>query len=780
MRFFDHLSIKRKMMVIIMIISSIALIASCAVFIGYEFVSYRNMLLRQQLTLAELASKNCVIFLELNMAGQLEKELSNFKADEQFISACVFNNEGVIWAKFSKATNQTEFTEKPTSTESYHRFDRNGLHIFMPIFDEDEGQSSQLGMFYLHASLSEMYARLRQHIFIVISLLVAGFLIVVLVASRLQKVITTPILSLSSAARCVSDKMDYSIRAPKYGNDEIGLLTDSFNEMLSQIQQRDADLSKSRQEAEEARQAAEKANKAKSTFLSHMSHEMRTPLAAIISALEPILPEVSKQGPALWSEFLSICYRQARHMLNQINDILDISRIEAGKMSVTLSEIEVKEIIEGGAMGGMPIFLRTNKNRFELECPDNLGVMRTDVDKVRRCLINLLANAGKFTKNGTVTLSVRRWPKNGADWLTFRVQDTGKGMTAEELARLFVPFSQASGSIGQKFGGHGLGLAITKELCQRLGGDVRVESEPGKGSCFIIDLPAESAEPRADQALNPPASPAPPQPSESGCVLVIDDDPEMQRLLSQVLEREGFRVEVASGGQEGLRRARELRPKAITLDVLMPDLDGWAVLSQLKADPDLAAVPVVMVTVWPEGERAFALGVVDYLTKPIDSRRLLATLRKYQLPHAGNHALVVEDDPDMCSLLRQALVTANWTATTAENGKAALEQIAHYRNTPSLIILDLMMPVMDGFEFIAELQKNEQWRKIPVVVVSAKDLTLEEKRRLDGQVTEILRKGAFSREELLQSVRHTVRQLLPEQDAPTARTPAGSSSPNQP
>jgi signal transduction histidine kinase/CheY-like chemotaxis protein len=773
---FRNLSIKHKITTIIMLISGLALLSACAAFVGFEFFSYRDTLRRQQFTLAELMSLNCAVFLELNDHASAADELANFSAESQIVSACVFGRDGEIWAKFPKTFTDAEFKDKPEREERYHRFDRGGLHVFVPI--GARAQQKPLGMLYVHASLSEMYDRFQQHLVIVVSLLVIGWFIVLFVASRLQKVVTTPILNLSATAKSVSEEKDYSIRARKHGEDEIGTLIDSFNGMLFQIQQRDADLSKARQEADEARQAAEKANKAKSTFLSHMSHEMRTPLAAIISALEPILPEVSKQGPALWSEFLSICYRQARHMLNQINDILDISRIEAGKMSVTLSEIEVKEIIEGGAMGGMPIFLRTNKNRFELECPDNLGVMRTDVDKVRRCLINLLANAGKFTKNGTVTLSVRRWPKNGADWLTFRVQDTGKGMTPEELSRLFVPFSQASGSIGQKFGGHGLGLAITRELCQRLGGDVRVESEPGKGSCFIIDLPAESPEPRAEQAVSSPASPALPQPSESGCVLVIDDDPEMRRLLSQVLEREGFRVEVASGGQEGLRRARELRPKAITLDVLMPDLDGWAVLSQLKADPDLATVPVVMITVWPEGERAFALGVVDYLSKPIDTRRLLATLKKYQLPSPGSHALVVEDDPDMRLLLRQALETANWTATTAENGKAALEQIARNRHIPSLIILDLMMPVMDGFEFIAELQKNEQWRKIPVVVVSAKDLTNEEKRRLDGQVTEILRKGSFSREELLQSVRQTVRQLLPEPGTPAARAVAGSSLSN--
>lgn len=248
------------------------------------------------------------------------------------------------------------------------------------------------------------------------------------------------------------------------------------------------------------------------------------------------------------------------------------------------------------------------------------------------------------------------------------------------------------------------------------------------------------------------------KPASGGCILVIDDDPEMRRLLSEMLKREGFNVETAQGGEEGLRRARELRPAAITLDVLMPDMDGWTVLSRLKADAKTASVPVVMISVWPESERAFALGVADYLSKPVDPIRLVSVLKKYHAPPPNNCALVVEDDPDMRSLLRQMLEAENWKATTADNGQEALEQIKQAR--PALIILDLMMPVMDGFQLLAELQMHPEWRRIPVVVVSAKDLTSDDKLRLEGRVIEVLKKGSFGREELMQTVQQTVRQLV--------------------
>lgn len=756
MKWFKNLSIKGKIMAIVTLTSFIALAAASTALIAYESVAFRKALAGQITTLSQITGKNCSVALTVNQPLGAEEVLANLTADPQIKGVCIFDKDGRLWAKFPASTKDGDFPKNPEPSASHPNVDATGLHVFTPILDP---AGVRIGTIYIHASLDELRARITQHVAIVTVLSLVALLVAFGISAKLQTVISKPILHLAETARAVSENKNYGIRAEKQGDDEVGTLINSFNDMLVQIQQRDAELHQAREAAEQAREAAEKANLLKSKFLSVMSHELRTPLSIIIQFLDMVLPGVEAEKRSDWANWLSRSLGQAHHMLNQINDILDISRIEAGKMEVSLRECEISQIVEGGPMSGMTYLIRRNNNRLVVDCVPDAGKMWTDLDKVQRCLINLLGNASKFTKNGTVTLSVRRWKKDNIDWVTFRVEDTGKGMTAAELGLLFRPFSQVSADMGQQFGGHGLGLAITKDLCQRLGGDVRAESEPGKGSVFIIDLPASRTIQEPSSQLSPQDAVMSAVRATNGCVLVIDDDPEMRQVLSEMLTREGFRVEFAASGEEGLKRAKELQPAVITLDVLMPDIDGWTVMCRLKADPELAAIPVVMISVWPESERAFALGVAEYLSKPIDSKRLISVLKKYYSAPPNNHALVVEDDPDMRSLLKQMLEDERWDAGTAENGQSALEQIR--RVPPSVILLDLMMPVMDGFQLVAELQKHEEWRRIPVVVISAKDLTLEEKERLGGPVIEILKKGSFGREELLQTVRQTVRQLLP-------------------
>src|SRR5689334_7871399 len=355
--------------------------------------------------------------------------------------------------------------------------------------------------------------------------------------------------------------------------------------------------------------------------------------------------------------------------------------------------------------------------------------MQADRIKVRQCLLNLLSNASKFTEKGVITLAVNREVKNGSDWLVFRVSDTGIGMTPEQMAKLFRAFTQADDSTSRRYGGTGLGLAPTKKFCQMMGGDVYANSEPGKGSTFTIELPVVSSK-KSSTIL--PTIPAAAPRSANGSILVIDDDPAVHQLIADALKTEGFTLKFASNGKEGLRLAKELRPAVITLDVLMPDMDGWIVLSLIKADPDLAGIPVIMLTVRADQDFGFAMGVADYLQKPIDRERFLSVMRKYHRQRPANHVLVVEDDPSMRELLCRILENKEWTVAEAENGLTALESIT--RCQPSLIILDLKMPVMDGFEMIGELQKHEDWRKIPVVVVSARELSPEDRLKLQGHV----------------------------------------------
>jgi len=351
--------------------------------------------------------------------------------------------------------------------------------------------------------------------------------------------------------------------------------------------------------------------------------------------------------------------------------------------------------------------------------------------------------------NRTISVTVAREAVDGQDQIVFAVSDTGIGMTPEQLAKLFEAFAQADAATTRRFGGTGLGLALSRRLCRMMGGDVTAESEKDRGSTFTIRLPARVSEGVEEPA--PPVAPTEPVPTGVGTVLVIDDEAAVRDLMQRFLAKEGFRVATAAGGEEGLRRARELRPDAITLDVMMPGMDGWAVLSALKADPDVADIPVVMLTIVDDRNLGYALGAADYLTKPIDRERLTAVLKEHR---PARSVLVVDDDATVRQLLRRMLESEGYAVVEAENGRAALERLRDM--SPGVVLLDLMMPEMDGFEFVAEFRRHEAWRAIPIVVVTAQGLSRDDRDRLNGYVQKILQKGAHSREQLLAEVRELV------------------------
>jgi CheY-like chemotaxis protein len=370
--------------------------------------------------------------------------------------------------------------------------------------------------------------------------------------------------------------------------------------------------------------------------------------------------------------------------------------------------------------------------------------------RLRQILLNLLSNACKFTKDGSIALRAARGEYDGRAFIEFGVTDTGIGMTPEQMGRLFEDFTQADATTARQYGGTGLGLAITRRLCQMMGGDVSVASEIGKGSTFTVRLPATAPMADSREQISAPAAAVP----ADECVLVIDDDATARELIADYLRQAGFSVVTAAGGREGLKRAKELHPTAITLDVMMPDIDGWTVLAALRGDPALADIPVVMATIVDEYRRGMTLGAVGYLTKPIDRNKLIELLRQFKSPAGPTRVLMVEDDATQRERVRLWLEPQQWLVTEADNGRAALDRLNEA--VPDVIILDLMMPEMDGFQLVAALQQHASWRHIPVVVVTAMDLSAEDRARLNSGIEAVLLKETFKPADLIEGLRRLV------------------------
>ncbi|EDN69552.1 Signal transduction histidine kinase [Beggiatoa sp. PS] len=507
-------------------------------------------------------------------------------------------------------------------------------------------------------------------------------------------------------------------------------------------------------ELKQAKKKAEEANISKSLFLANMSHELRTPMNTIVGYTEMLEEEIKEcPNPNLLQDIKSI-HAAAKHLLGLVDGILDISKIEAGKIHLYSERFDLKTMIQNTITTIQPI-IEKKANALQISFDEDLGEAYTDLTKVRQILINLLSNASKFTDQGIITLEVRRQRTQG-DWITIRVSDEGIGMTNEQQANLFQVFTQADASISRKYGGTGLGLAITKHFTQMLGGTIHIESEFGKGSHFKVRLPAQMSANKQTQNgfVDNTTVRMSDSPIENSVLLVIDDDETVRDILEAYLSKVGYQVIGAASGPEGIKLAKQMRPDAITLDVMMPGMDGWDVLSQLKADPELAHIPVIMLTMTEEKDIGYSLGAAEYLTKPITRTELIQVLRKYRSDKARSIVMLIEDDPTTRQMMIRMLQKVGWQVIEAENGEVALQKVQ--KQQPDLILLDLMMPKMDGFEFLIQLRQQKACSSIPVVVLTAKDISMEDRLWLNNKVDTIFQKGSYTRDELLVQL----RQLL--------------------
>ena len=545
--------------------------------------------------------------------------------------------------------------------------------------------------------------------------------------------------------------------------------------LVSEIQN-ERDLAEQRaQELAVKNKEVERANRLKSEFVANMSHELRTPLNSILALSQILLERLDGELNDEQDKQVRIIERNGQNLLRLINDILDLSKIEAGRLDLIPSDFKLADVINSVRGTIAPLVVEKNLE-VQLDLANDLPICHTDENKLKQILLNLLSNAVKFTERGSITVRARLGqaviPATNTDipgpWLTVEVQDTGIGIAPEDQASVWEEFRQIDGSLARQYEGTGLGLAIVRRLVRLLGGEIALESAPGVGSTFRFSFPARL---RGNQAVVQRGAgdgaagrdDAPPissqgryRSSDRPLVLIVDDDLEVIYILEKYLRDDGYEIVAAQTGEEAIAKARELQPFAMTLDVMLPGRDGWEVIQELKSDPLTADIQIIMLSMLDNRQLGYSLGATDYLVKPVSRNDLLQRLTQLRNGRPLRTVAVVDDDPIEQRVLATALGDEGLQVSSFPGGVPALAWLADH--TPDLITLDLMMPGMDGFEVLDELRKQEHLKTVPVLVITAKDISAEDRSRLNGRIAAIIQKGPRQREELLHEVRDTLNR----------------------
>jgi signal transduction histidine kinase/CheY-like chemotaxis protein len=781
MSVFREWPIKGRLAVLTMGTTVLALLLASSALITYNQYTMKRATVQYLEMLANIVSQDNTSALLSNDPKSATMALQALSSKPYVMYACLFQQNGALLASYSHAGIDSQMLPKSPLPEG-SAWDKDQVELSKPIKLDQKALGTICIRIYAEVAHSSLINFLKIIALVMLISLAGAFLLTL----KLQRIISEPILNLASTAKLITSEKSYSIRAVREDGGEIGTLTDGFNEMLQQIEIRDEQLRRHGEEMEKevaartadlvalnaevtaSKERAEYASRAKSEFLANMSHELRTPLNAIIGYSELMEEEMLDRGKEDAIPDLKKINAAGQHLLRLISDILDLSKIEAGKTQLFLENFEIRSMIEE-VLNTIQPSLRDKQNKLSVHCAPDLGSMHGDVVKVRQILFNLLSNAFKFTEEGNVWIESARRKSSSGDEILFWIRDTGIGMTPDQLSRLFRPFNQADASTTRKFGGTGLGLAISYRFCRMMGGDITVESKPGEGSAFTLRLPAFAKVQNADEdlSLQPDISTEVCQINRDKTVLVIDDDVIARDLMTRFLTRQGFGVVASGRGREVLLLARQWRPIAITLDVLMGELSGWDILAELKADPELAGIPVIMISIVDDKDRGLALGANDYLTKPVHPDRLAAILDKFRVDGAPGTVLIIEDDESSRQLMRRILNRNGWKTVEAENAREGLEKVA--LQPPSLILLDLMMPEMNGFEFVTRLRMEDRFRSIPIVVLTAMALSEKEKAHLSEHVAKIAYKTTTSWTSLMAELTSIVKKSESKNSQPSLK-----------